>query len=78
MSNSFISVVNEDSIAIVDSDSLDLPMEPEKTIYDLRVINLKEGEIVTVINDDTCNGHCLIIYRDTFCWVFKKYLTSIN
>ena len=67
-----IAKLKNDSTLIVHSDKLDLHFDPEKTIYDLRVINLKQGSIVLCVKNDTLQT--LIFFENELGWILTSDL----
>jgi len=74
MIDSYIAIVNQDSLGIIDTDTLDLQMNPEKTIYDMKIKNVKSGDIVLCFFSSYDN-HCLVSKEGEFFWLLEKYLT---
>jgi len=73
----FIAIIESESVALVDSEKIE-NIEPNKTIYDLKVINLKKGEIVLVVQKKENENSSLIIKNGQLFWIISGELRRIS
>ena len=70
-----IAKVKNDSTIIVHNPGLDLHFDPEKTVYDLRIINVKEDNIVLCIKEETMQT--LVFFENELGWILSSDLRVV-
>ena len=70
-----IAKVKNHSTIILHSDKLDLHFDPEKTIYDMRVLNVKEDSIVLCVKNEALQT--LIFFENELGWILTQDLEVI-
>ena len=70
-----IAKVKNESTLIVHSENMDLHFDPEKTIYDMRVLNLKEDSIVLCVKEEAMQT--LVFFENELGWILTSDLQVV-
>lgn len=69
-----LGIVTEDTLALSDSSESSRDFDPDKTVYDLKTIPVKKGELVIVIEDCDKTNQTLILINEELYWVCHSVL----
>ena len=70
-----IAKVKTESTLIIHSENMDLHFDPEKTIYDMKVINLEENSIVLCVKEEALQT--LVFYDNELGWILTSDLQVV-
>ena len=70
--------LNSETYAISDNGKDEEKFDPDKTIYDLRLKSINEGEFAICIKDEKISMNSMILYEGEIFWVATESLEIVH